>query len=181
VHGHQAVLGAVRGHAENLDRTEIGRDERQAGHPRGQGPAGQEEVGAVGDRPPRGEPDAEHRQEVEREDCVVEGIEVEPQTSLSKDHSSWMPRSGWFQPSKIGSIAVVRDFDPVRLGSLETDAWVTYYQRRWGPFLRAAVGMVRVGFAMPWPRTILGAWLVLRPTSAGRRCPTTTRTVPAPT
>jgi hypothetical protein len=56
----------------------------------------------------------------------------------------------------------MRDFDPVRLGGLETDAWVTYYQRRWGAFLRAAVGMVRVGFAMPWPRTILAAYLVLR-------------------
>src|SRR5690242_2558755 len=56
----------------------------------------------------------------------------------------------------------MRDFDPVRLGGLETDAWVTYYQRQWGAFLRAAVGMVRVGFAMPWPRTILAAWLVLR-------------------
>jgi hypothetical protein len=56
----------------------------------------------------------------------------------------------------------MRDFDPVRLGGLETDAWVTYYQRRWGAFLRAAVGMVKVGFAMPWPRTILAAYLVLR-------------------
>jgi hypothetical protein len=29
-------------------------------------------------------------------------------------------------------------------------------------FLRAALGMVRVGFAMSWPRTVYGAWLVLR-------------------
>ena len=56
----------------------------------------------------------------------------------------------------------MRDFDPVRLGGYEADAWVTYYQRRWGAFLRAVTGMVKVGFAMPWPRTILAAWLVLR-------------------
>jgi hypothetical protein len=59
-----------------------------------------------------------------------------------------------------------RDFDPVRLGGHEADAWVAYYQRRWGPFLRAAVGMVRVGFGMPWPRTVRGAWLVLRANQA---------------
>jgi hypothetical protein len=56
----------------------------------------------------------------------------------------------------------MRDFDPVRLGGHEADAWVAYYQRRWATFLRAAVGMVRVGFGMPWHRTLRGAWLVLR-------------------
>jgi len=60
----------------------------------------------------------------------------------------------------------MRDFDPVRLGEYEADAWVTYYQRRWGAFLRAAVGMVRVGFGMPWPATIRGAWRVLRANQA---------------
>jgi hypothetical protein len=56
----------------------------------------------------------------------------------------------------------VRTFDPVRLGSAEAAAWVAYYQRRWGPFLRSSIGMVRTGFGMPWPRTVFAAWLVLR-------------------
>jgi hypothetical protein len=42
----------------------------------------------------------------------------------------------------------VRDFVPVRLGNAETDAWVNYYPRRWRPFPRASLTMVRVGFAL---------------------------------
>jgi hypothetical protein len=53
-------------------------------------------------------------------------------------------------------------FDPVVLGQREAAAWVAYYRRRWAAFLLAAIGMVRVGFGMSWPRTIYGAWLVLR-------------------
>jgi hypothetical protein len=56
----------------------------------------------------------------------------------------------------------MRDFDPVRLGGYEADAWVNYYRRRWLAVLAASVGMVRVGFGMSWPRTLLGAWYVLR-------------------
>ena len=56
----------------------------------------------------------------------------------------------------------MRAFDPVRLGNYEADVWIAYYQRRWGVFLRGAIGMVRVGFGMPWARTVHGAWLVLR-------------------
>lgn len=56
----------------------------------------------------------------------------------------------------------MRSFDPLRLGRLERDAWAAYYRRRWGRVLYSAVGMVRVGFGMPWPRTLYGAWLVLR-------------------
>lgn len=56
----------------------------------------------------------------------------------------------------------MRNFDPVSLGEHEAAAWVAYYQRRWAAFLRAAVGMVRVGFCLPWPSTLRGAWLVLR-------------------
>jgi hypothetical protein len=56
----------------------------------------------------------------------------------------------------------MRTFDPVSLGEREAAAWVAYYQRRWAAFLRTAVGMVRVGFGMPWPSTLRGAWLVLR-------------------
>lgn len=60
----------------------------------------------------------------------------------------------------------MRDFDPVKLGGYEADAWVAYYRRRWGTFLRAAVGMVRAGFGMSLPRTLRGAWLVLRANQA---------------
>ena len=55
-----------------------------------------------------------------------------------------------------------RNFDPDRLGALECRAWVAYYRRAWWALLRASVAMVRVGFRMPWPRTLHGAWLVLR-------------------
>jgi hypothetical protein len=44
----------------------------------------------------------------------------------------------------------------------ECGAWVTYYRRQWGRFLLYAIGMVRSGFALSWPRTVYGAWLVLR-------------------
>jgi hypothetical protein len=55
-----------------------------------------------------------------------------------------------------------RAFDPRRVGTLETDAWVTYYRREWLKFLRAAVGLTRHTFGLPWPATIYGSWLVLR-------------------
>jgi hypothetical protein len=56
----------------------------------------------------------------------------------------------------------MRTFDPRRLGGYEATAWVAYYRRRWATFLRAAVGLVREGFGLSWPRTLRGAWLVLR-------------------
>ncbi|HEY3186561.1 MAG TPA: hypothetical protein VGJ70_03755 [Solirubrobacteraceae bacterium] len=56
----------------------------------------------------------------------------------------------------------MRSFDPRSVGRLECRAWETYYLRRWGTFLLASVGMVRAAFGMSWPRTLLGAWLVLR-------------------
>jgi hypothetical protein len=55
-----------------------------------------------------------------------------------------------------------RDFDPVAVGNLETDAWAAYYRREWRTFLRAAVGMVGAGFGMNRRRTLYGAYLVLR-------------------
>jgi hypothetical protein len=55
-----------------------------------------------------------------------------------------------------------RAFDPRLVGSLETTAWVTYYRREWLPFLRAAIGLTRHTFGLPWPQTLRGAWLVLR-------------------
>jgi len=55
-----------------------------------------------------------------------------------------------------------RSFDPRRVGSLECDAWVTYYRREWLKFLRSAVSLTRHTFGLPWPATVQGAWLVLR-------------------
>src|SRR2546430_8846087 len=56
----------------------------------------------------------------------------------------------------------MRDFDPVKLGEAEADAWVGYYRRQWTTVLLASVTMVRVGFGMSWPNTLRGAWWVLR-------------------
>jgi hypothetical protein len=56
----------------------------------------------------------------------------------------------------------MRSFDPRRVGSLECRAWETYYRREWAAFLVASVGLVRAAFRMSWPRTLVGAWLVLR-------------------
>jgi len=56
----------------------------------------------------------------------------------------------------------VRDFDPLRVGNLECDAWVAYYRRRWARFLWAAVSLTRETFGLSWPATLRGAWLVLR-------------------
>jgi hypothetical protein len=56
----------------------------------------------------------------------------------------------------------MRSFDPRAVGTRECRAWETYYRRRWRAFLVASVGMVRAGFGMSWPRTLAGAWLVLR-------------------
>ena len=56
----------------------------------------------------------------------------------------------------------MRSFDPRAVGSLECRAWETYYRRKWGAFLAASVGLVRAAFRMSWPRTLVGAWLVLR-------------------
>ena len=55
-----------------------------------------------------------------------------------------------------------RSFDPVVVGNRETDAWVSYYRRDWGKFLRASVGMVSAGFGMNRLRTLEGAWYVLK-------------------
>ena len=57
----------------------------------------------------------------------------------------------------------MRSFDPRRVGSLECRAWETYYRRKWAAFLVASVGLVRSAFRMRWPRTLVGAWLALRP------------------
>ncbi|HEY7150903.1 MAG TPA: hypothetical protein VH391_04420 [Solirubrobacterales bacterium] len=56
----------------------------------------------------------------------------------------------------------MRAFDPRAVGTHECRAWETYYRRKWAAFLVASVGMVRSAFGMSWPRTLVGAWLVLR-------------------
>jgi len=56
----------------------------------------------------------------------------------------------------------MRSFDPRRVGALECLAWVAYYRREWASLLVASVGLVRAGCRMSWPRTLRGAWLVLR-------------------
>jgi hypothetical protein len=62
--------------------------------------------------------------------------------------------------------SAMRRFDPVKLGGYEADAWVAYYQRRWGTFLRAALGLVRAGFGLSALATLKGAWLVMRANQA---------------
>ena len=59
-----------------------------------------------------------------------------------------------------------RSFDPVVVGHRECDAWAAYYRHEWAKFLVSAVGMVRGGFGMNWPRTLAGAWYVLRANQA---------------
>lgn len=56
----------------------------------------------------------------------------------------------------------MRAFDPWVVGTAECRAWETYYRREWAAFLVASVRMVHAAFRMSWPRTLRGAWLVLR-------------------
>jgi hypothetical protein len=56
----------------------------------------------------------------------------------------------------------MRFFDPRSVGALECRAWETYYRRKWVAFMIASIGLVRAAFRMSWPRTVVGAWLVLR-------------------
>jgi Family of unknown function (DUF5995) len=59
-------------------------------------------------------------------------------------------------------ISALRSFDPVRVGNLETDLWVTYYRRQWARFLVSSLRVVHGTFGLDWLRTLHGAWLVLR-------------------
>lgn len=56
----------------------------------------------------------------------------------------------------------MRSFNPLRVGGLECDAWVTYYRREWLKLLRASLGLTRNTFDLNWTGTLYGAWLVLR-------------------
>ncbi len=60
------------------------------------------------------------------------------------------------------STSALRSFDPVKVGNLETELWVTYYRRQWARFLVASLRVVHGTFGMDWLRTLHGAWLVLR-------------------
>jgi hypothetical protein len=77
VDGRHAVLRAVRGHAEDLERAQVRRDERQSGDPRGQRATREEEVEIGLHQPAREEPDAEDRYEVDRDDHVVQRRRIE--------------------------------------------------------------------------------------------------------
>ena len=55
-----------------------------------------------------------------------------------------------------------RDFDAAALGNAECDGWAAYYRHEWRTFLHAALAMVRIGFGLSWPKTVRGAWYVLR-------------------
>jgi hypothetical protein len=66
----------------------------------------------------------------------------------------------------------VRSFDPVLLGGYEAAAWVAYYRRRWGAFLRASLGLIREGFGLPLTATVHGAWYVMRASQAWAPYPT---------
>jgi hypothetical protein len=58
--------------------------------------------------------------------------------------------------------SVLWSFDPVKVGNLETNLWVTYYRRQWARFLVSSLLVMHDTFGMDWLRTIHGAWLVLR-------------------
>jgi len=62
----------------------------------------------------------------------------------------------------VNTVRAMRSFDPRAVGTHECRAWETYYRRKWAAFGVASVGMVRSAFGMSWPRTLVGAWLVLR-------------------
>ena len=87
--------GPVGRHADDLDRAQVRRDERQAGHPGRQRPAGQEEVEAVGDPPAGGEPDAQDDGEVGGDERVVDDVRVELQGVVHRE-----PRLGVGQASR---------------------------------------------------------------------------------
>jgi hypothetical protein len=65
----------------------------------------------------------------------------------------------------------MRSFDLRLVGGRECRAWETYYRREWWAFLAASVGLVRAAFGMSWPRTLVGAWLVLRANQVWAPCP----------
>ena len=66
------------------------------------------------------------------------------------------------RPARRPGASVLWSFDPVKVGNLETNLWVTYYRRQWARFLVSSLLVVHGTFGMDWLRTCHGAWLVLR-------------------
>jgi hypothetical protein len=79
VDGRHAVLRAVGGHAEDLERAEVGGDEGQPRDPCRQRAAGEKEVEVGLDREPGYRPDPENDEEIDREDRVIQRARVEPE------------------------------------------------------------------------------------------------------
>ena len=80
-----------------------------------------------------------------------------------------MARAGAGAGAAVGKYALaardpgpLRSFNPVEVGHLESAAWVAYYRREWLRLLGLSVALMHRAFRMDWPRTLHGAWLVLR-------------------
>ena len=54
----------------------------------------------------------------------------------------------------------------MRVGELECDSWVAYYQQRWFSFLGTALGLTRASFGLGLWQTLRGSWWVLRANQA---------------
>jgi hypothetical protein len=61
-----------------------------------------------------------------------------------------------------GDPGLLRSFDPVEVGRLESAVWAAYYRRQWLRLLLLTAALVHRAFRMDWPRTVHGSWLVLR-------------------
>ena len=86
VHGLEAILHAISGHTDDFYRAQVGRDESQTGHPRGQPPAGEEEVDGARHSGLGGPADAQHEEEVDGYQEVVHPGGIEPQYGFSSLH-----------------------------------------------------------------------------------------------
>src|SRR3984957_963343 len=108
MHSRQAVLGPVRGHAQNLDGAEVGRDEGQPGHPGWQRPPGQQEILARGDRPAGDHPDRYDQGKVDPQDRVVERVDMKPEQAAPpprvrtiRSGTGWRKAIGRQDPSQV--------------------------------------------------------------------------------
>ena len=108
VHGGQPELGAVRRHAHDLDRAEVGRDEGQSGHPRRERAPGEEEVHRVRHLASGQDADAEHEGEVDDDDQVVDGVRVDDRVAREWcDHGTAVRAECWSH-SRCGSSPIRR-------------------------------------------------------------------------
>jgi hypothetical protein len=85
VDGGDAVLGAVGGLAEDLERSEVGRYEREPRDPGGQRAAREKEIKIGLDRQPRDEPDPQHDHEIDPQDHVVD------RARMQSKHPAYLP------------------------------------------------------------------------------------------